>query len=205
MCGIVGVWDFKNRIDKDILKRMRDLLKHRGPDDKGIYIDNHIGVAHRRLSIIDLTKAGHQPMSNENNSIWITYNGEIYNFKELRKYLKKKGHRFKSNTDTEVVIHAYEEYGFDCLKKFNGMFAFAIWDSNKKQIFLARDRIGQKPLVYYQDKDKFIFASELKAILPYPEINKEISNEAISHYLSFGYVPTPLCISSTPSPLASVQ
>jgi len=194
MCGILGVWDFSSRVDRALIKQMRDLLTHRGPDDKGIFIDNQIGLSHRRLSIIDLSKAGNQPMSNEDGSIWITYNGEIYNFQEIKEDLEKKGHQFKSNTDTEVIIHAYEEYGHNCLSLFNGMFALGIWDSNKRELFLARDRIGVKPLVYYQDKDKFIFASELKAILPYPEINKEVSEEAISHYLSFGYVPTPLCI-----------
>jgi len=194
MCGILGIWDYRNNIDKSRLIQMRDLLKHRGPDDKGIYIENNIGLAHRRLSIIDLSKAAKQPMSNEDNSIWITYNGEIYNFKEIKQDLEKKGHRFKSDSDTEVIIHAYEEYGTNCLSLFNGMFAFAIWDSNKRQLFLARDRIGQKPLIYYQDKNKFLFASELKAILPYHEIDKQISNKAISHYLSFGYIPTPLSI-----------
>jgi len=194
MCGILGVWDFSSRVDRALIKQMRELLTHRGPDDKGIFIDNQTGLAHRRLSIIDLSKAGNQPMSNEDGSIWITYNGEIYNFQEIKGDLEKKGHQFKSNTDTEVIIHAYEEYGPNCLSLFNGMFAFGIWDSNKREIFLARDRIGVKPLVYYQDKDKFIFASELKAILPYPGINKEVSEEAISHYLSFGYVPTPMCI-----------
>ncbi len=190
----MGVWDFKNRVDRSTLKKMRDVVKHRGPDDKGSYIDNQIGLAHRRLSIIDLSKKGRQPMSNEDGSLWITYNGEIYNFKDIKEKLEKRGYRFKSNTDTEVVLHAYEEYGERCLNMFNGMFAFCIWDSKKKQFFLARDRIGQKPLVYYQDRGKFIFASELKAILEYPEVNKEISDEAVSHYLSFGYVPTPLCI-----------
>ncbi|MBD3248627.1 asparagine synthase (glutamine-hydrolyzing) [Candidatus Woesearchaeota archaeon] len=194
MCGIVGIWDFKNRVDRSILKKMRDVMEHRGPDDKGSYVDNQIGLAQRRLSIIDLSKKGRQPMSNEDGSLWITYNGEIYNFKDIKIKLEQRGHKFKSDTDTEVIIHAYEEYGERCLSMFNGMFAFCIWDSNKKQFFLARDRLGQKPLVYYQDKDKFIFASELKAILEYPYVNKDISDEAVSHYLSFGYVPTPLCI-----------
>jgi len=194
MCGIVGIWDFQTYVDANTLKKMRDLLHHRGPDDKGIFIDGQIGLAHRRLSIIDLSKSGNQPMCNEDASVWITYNGEIYNFKEIRNKLEEKGHKFKSESDTEVIIHAYEEYGPKCLSLLNGMFAFAIWDSNKKQLFLARDRIGQKPLVCYKDDNKFIFASELKAILPYPEVDKEISNEAISHYLSFGYVPAPLCI-----------
>ncbi len=194
MCGIVGVWDFKNKVDKKRLNQMRDSLEHRGPDDKGTYVDGSIGLAQRRLSIIDLSKAGRQPMSNEDGNIWITYNGEIYNFKEIKEDLEKKGHKFESDTDTEVIIHAYEEYGEKCVSMFNGMFAFAIWDSNKKEIFLARDRIGQKPLVYYKDQDKFVFASELKAILLYPAVDKTIADEAITHYLSFGYVPTPKCI-----------
>src|SRR3990167_2437359 len=130
MCGIVGFCSCNEKVDKAILTSMRDALTHRGPDDAGIYIDeeNNVGLGHRRLSILDLSSLGHQPMSNENGSIWITYNGEVYNFKQIRPELEKRGHIFRSKSDTEVIIHAYEEYGLDCVKKFNGMIAFAIWD-----------------------------------------------------------------------------
>lgn len=194
MCGIIGIVDYENSIDRDILDKMCKIIAHRGPDDQGIYIDKNIGLGHRRLSIIDLSKAGHQPMCNEDGSIWITYNGEIYNFKELRNDLEKKGHRFKSDTDTEVIIHAYEEYSEDCLKLFNGMFAFGIWDSNKKQLFLARDRIGQKPLVYYVKNNLFIFGSEIKSLVLHPGFKKKINFDAISHYLTFQYIPHPLTV-----------
>jgi len=191
MCGIVGIWDFKNDVDKNVLKHMRDLLQHRGPDDKGIYIDGNIGLGHRRLSIIDLSKAGHQPMCNEDGTVWITYNGEIYNFKEIREELERKGHQFKSDTDTEVVIHAYEEYGPECLSLFNGMFAFAIWDGNKKQLFLARDRIGIKPLYYSQYKNSFVFASEMKAILAFPNFKNDINKKILGSFLRFSYYLDP--------------
>ena len=194
MCGITGVFNFKKgKIDRTLLRRMTDVLKHRGPDDHGYYIDNNIALGHRRLSIIDLSKKGKQPMRNEDGTVYIVYNGEVYNFQELRKKLEKK-HRFNSNTDTEIILHAYEEYGEDCVKYFRGMFAFAIWDSKKKKLFLARDRTGQKPLFYYHDKDRFVFASELKSIIQDDSIKREISLDAVSYYLTYGYVPAPLSI-----------
>ena len=191
MCGILGLWDFENRIDRTKLKKMRDLMEHRGPDDKGLFIDTHIGLAHRRLSIIDLSRTGHQPMCNEDESIWIVFNGEIYNFQEIKAELEKKGHRFNSNTDTEVIIHAYEEYGEECLKLFNGMFAFAIWDSNKKRFFLARDRLGIKPLYYYWDRKRFVFASEMKSILEFDFVEREINRQALRDYFSHLCIPSP--------------
>jgi len=198
MCGITGIYSFdKTRpIDPDLLNKMTDSLSHRGPDDRGIFIDNNIGLGFRRLSILDLSPAGHQPMSNEDNSIWIVFNGEIYNYKELRKILLSKGHKFKSNTDTETIIHAYEEYGVNCLEYLDGMFAFAIWDSNLKQIFAARDRFGIKPFHFYYDDVFFAFGSEIKALLKIPNIysNKEIDYLAMWHYLSLMQVPTPLTI-----------
>src|SRR3990172_7479365 len=167
MCGINGF----NWMNRALIEKGDDPLKHRGPDGEGIYLDDQVSLGHRRLAIIDLSEKGKQPMSNEDGSIWITFNGEIYNFKELRKELEVK-HKFRSNTDTEVIIHAYEEWGFECVKKFNGMWAFAIYDSNNKTLFLSRDRFGRKPLYYYWDGEKFAFGSELKALIEL-EIPKE--------------------------------
>lgn len=150
MCGISGFnWE-----DKNLVREMGNIMNHRGPDDEGIYTDDTISLGYRRLSIIDLSKKGKQPMSNEDGSIWVTFNGEIYNFPELREKLEKRRHKFKSNT--EVIIHSYEEFGEDCLNYFNGQFAFCIYDSNKKKLFLARDRIGIKPLYYFLKDGKFI-------------------------------------------------
>lgn len=172
---------------------MREVLLHRGPDDAGLLVEANIGLGHRRLSIIDLSKAGRQPMCNEDGTIWIVYNGEVYNFRELKKELEKRGHRFRSLTDTEVIIHLYEEEGIHCLHKMRGMFAFAIWDKKKERLFLARDRLGQKPLFYYLDQEKLLFASEIKAILQ-GKVNRELDYEAIHHYLTFRYIPYPYTI-----------
>lgn len=194
MCGIIG--KISNKIDIEKFIKMRDTLSHRGPDDEGLFINdsNQVALGHRRLSIIDLTKAGKQPMSNEDGTIWITYNGEIYNFKTIRRELIEKGHIFKSNTDTEVIIHGYEEWDVDILKKLNGMFAFGIWDDNKKILFLARDRVGIKPLYYFYDEKRFIFASEIKAIVKDEKIKREIHPDAIKYYFTLGYIPNPLSI-----------
>jgi asparagine synthase (glutamine-hydrolysing) len=161
MCGITGFIGFE---DKTILKRMCDIIHHRGPNDRGIYSDNNVSLGSLRLSIIDLA-SGHQPIHNEDESVWITYNGEIYNYLVLKKELETLGHRFYTDTDTEVIVHAYEEYGEKCVEKLRGMFAFALWDSDKKQVLLARDRMGIKPLYYYFDGERLIFASEIKPIL----------------------------------------
>ena len=181
MCGICGF----NWNDKILLNKMLKVISHRGPDDSGTYSDKCLSLGHRRLSILDLSKSGRQPMSNEDGIVQIVYNGEIYNFKELRDFLEKRGHKFKSNTDTEVIIHLYEEEGVNCLKKLNGMFAFCIYDSKKKILFLARDRLGIKPLYYYSNKDKFIFCSEIKGILQNNEIKREINMKGVSSFLSF--------------------
>ncbi|MBI5167598.1 MAG: asparagine synthase (glutamine-hydrolyzing) [candidate division NC10 bacterium] len=193
MCGICGKLNFdsENKVDRDLLRRMTEVLYHRGPDDEGIFIDGPIGLGHRRLAIIDLSPAGHQPMANEDGSIWIVFNGEIYNFQELRLILEDKGHRFRSNSDTEVIIHLYEEKGTDCLRNLRGMFAFALWDAKDRTLFLVRDRLGKKPLFYYVDKNAFLFASEPKAILQDPRVKAEPDLEAIHHYLTYGYVPSP--------------
>lgn len=191
MCGIAGLVDIKKPVDERLLCKMRDILIHRGPDDFGILIssDRKVGLAHRRLSILDLSQAGHQPMSDEKGNLWITYNGEVYNFKEIKKYLETKGYKFKSNSDTEVIVNAYKEWGSESIGKFNGMFAFGIYDSSRQRLFLARDRVGKKPLYYAQYNGKFVFASELKAILCDPEFPKEIDYRALNFYLTFGYIP----------------
>lgn len=183
MCGICGFYNFnKDRlVDKSVLTEMMEVLKHRGPDDNNIYIDRFIGLAHTRLSIIDI-KNGRQPMCNENETIWVTYNGEIYNFQEVKSELLLKGHRFSTNCDTEVIVHSYEEYGYDCVSKFNGMFAFAIWDGNDETLFLARDRIGIKPLYYTISEGVFAFASEIKALLKHPQIKTEANINSIPEY-----------------------
>ena len=182
MCGIVGFnWE-----DKVLIKKMSDSIKHRGPDGYGYYTDKNVSLGHRRLSIIDLSKNGKQPMSNEEGNIWITFNGEIYNYKELRKELEIK-YKFKSNSDTEVIIHAYEEYGDFFLNKLKGMFALAIWDTKKKRILMARDHLGIKPLYYYWNENNLIFASEIKAIL-INKIKRELNNEALNEILQNRFI-----------------
>tara|TARA_Y100000034_G_scaffold104910_1_gene131802 strand:- start:79 stop:2004 length:1926 start_codon:yes stop_codon:yes gene_type:complete len=181
MCGITGF----NFNDKGLVKRMLKTISHRGPDQDGIYEDKGITLGHKRLSIIDLSSKGKQPMSNEDGDIWITFNGEIYNYKELKSELKN--HKFSSNTDTEVILHAYEEFGYDCLEKLNGMFAFGIWDSKKKVLFLARDRAGIKPLYYYLKDDEFIFCSELKGILEHENVMREIDVNVLNKMSSLKY------------------
>jgi asparagine synthase (glutamine-hydrolysing) len=184
MCGISG---FIGDFTEDDLDKMNTVMVHRGPDDSGKYLKNQVGLAHRRLSIIDL-EGGHQPISNEDDTIWIVFNGEIYNFKDLRqKYLK--GHKFKTRSDTEVVIHLYEEFGEKCIDYLRGMFAFAIWDERKHQLLTVRDRFGIKPLYYAQTPKGFIFASELKAILETNAIQRRIDKQALNLYLTFRYVP----------------
>lgn len=166
MCGILALQHLDGRpVDPDALRRMRDAMTHRGPDDAGVYVDGPVGLGHRRLSIVDLTTAGHQPMCNEDGTVWLVFNGEIYNYVELAAELERRGHRFRSRTDSEVIIHLYEEYGDRCLDHLNGMFAFVVWDARRKCLFGARDRAGIKPLYYRLDAARFICASEVKAIL----------------------------------------
>ena len=181
MCGICGfTWE-----DKKLLRQMADIIEHRGPDDEGYHTDKGISLANRRLKIIDLSKKGRQPIYNEDKSICVVFNGEIYNFQEIKHYLEKKGHRFYSNTDTEVIVHSYEEYGEKCLERFNGMFAFALWDSIKKKLFIARDRHGIKPLYYTLLDNKLIFASEIKSILVNNDVKRTLNYEALHYFLSF--------------------
>lgn len=193
MCGICGVYFFdrQEKLDEPVLLSMRDTMTPRGPDDAGTYLRPGVALGHRRLSIIDLTPDGHQPMSNEDGTLWLVFNGEIYNFLELRPELEEKGHRFKSRTDSEVILHAFEEYGERCVEKFNGMFAFAIYNTRDHSLFIARDRLGVKPLYYTQNSRFFAFASSQKALLRHPEIEAEIDPASLSEYLLFEYVPAP--------------
>ena len=195
MCGICGVVSFRPDVplDSSVLKRMNDSIRHRGPDDEGYYQDSQASLAMRRLSIIDL-HTGQQPISNETNDIWVVYNGEIYNFKEVRSKLEQRGHKFKTRTDTEVIIHAYEEYGNECVGYFNGMFAIALWDVPNRKLFLARDRVGIKPLYYWAGQDKLVFASELKALILHPEIPRQINIQALDIFLTLEYIPAPYTI-----------
>ncbi len=184
MCGICGIYNFdKSRpVSETVLHSMMDSIRHRGPDDSGLHSEEFIGLGHRRLSIIDV-QGGKQPMCNENKTVWVTYNGEIYNYRELKEQLAKTGHQFKTDCDTEVIVHAFEEYGTDCIQRFNGMFAFALWDSNNDVLFLARDRLGIKPLYYTVSGGDFIFASEIKALLQHPLIQAEVDINSIPEYL----------------------
>jgi asparagine synthase (glutamine-hydrolysing) len=191
MCGICGVYDRSGAVPgADIISKMMDTMVDRGPDDSGTYIAPTIGLGHRRLSIIDLSESGRQPMSNEDKTVWLVFNGEIYNFPELRKFLIDKGHIFKSNTDTEVLVHGYEEWGLEkLLKKINGMFAFALWDANKRELVLVRDRLGVKPLFYFESGGRVYFASDIKAI--WVACNDELSLDyaAMDSYLNFYCIP----------------
>ena len=195
MCGICGIAGRSYNSDTagNIISKMLSTLYHRGPDDKGILIDNNIALGMRRLSIIDI-EGGHQPMSNEDESVWVVSNGEIYNFLELKEDLKKKGHLFKTRSDTEVILHLYEENSLDFISKLNGMFSFCIWDKKRSTVLLARDRFGIKPLYYTFKENSLIFASELKAILAFPGIKKEINLNALNSYLSLEYIPSPFSI-----------
>ncbi|BBO67275.1 asparagine synthetase B [Desulfosarcina alkanivorans] len=192
MCGIAGIY---NKTEKNVnpqdLLLMNGMLSHRGPDASGTWADKNIGLSHTRLSIIDLSSLGKQPMTNEDGKIWITYNGEIYNFEYLRQWLIDLGHQFKSTTDTEVIIHLYEEVGIECLAHLRGMFAFSIWDSNKKQLFIARDRIGKKPLYYTNQQGCFVFASELKALKSLPWLNFDVEYDNFADVFAYDHVPWP--------------
>lgn len=186
MCGITGIINLNNdQISSSILKKMTDSLSHRGPDGEGLFIDKHIGLGHRRLAILDLSQKGHQPMISQDKRYIISYNGEIYNYLTLKTELESNGYHFHSNTDTEVILNAYSKWGKDCLNKFNGMFAFAIWDSKKKELFLARDRYGIKPLYYTQSNGVFLFASEIKAFLDHPSFKVLMDREALFEYMTF--------------------
>ncbi len=195
MCGICGkiYTDSNQQVEPELVKKMADALVHRGPDAEGYYIQNHVGLGHRRLKIIDL-EGGVQPMQNEDGSVVVSYNGEIYNFEELRRLLQKKGHQFRTRSDTEVIVHGYEEWGTGVLDYLRGMFAFAIWDHRLNRLFLARDRAGKKPLYYFGDGEKILFASELKAILTDSTVPRNLNLEAVDAYFSLGYIPSPVTV-----------
>jgi asparagine synthase (glutamine-hydrolysing) len=216
MCGICGIIESSDheRQQESLLPRMIRVLEHRGPDDEGIYIDrpmedprtqaphrgkafHFVGLGHRRLSIIDLSPAGHQPMSNEDDTLWVVCNGEIYNFPDLREELFSLGHRFRSHSDTEVIIHGYEEWGCDCFDRLRGMFALALYDRARQRITLARDHAGIKPLYYHHAGSTFIFASEIKAIFASGLLKKTLNHEGFLQYLSLGYIPSPATIYDT--------
>jgi asparagine synthase (glutamine-hydrolysing) len=195
MCGIAGLYNFgaSARDERGAVQAMRDAMTHRGPDDAGLWEspDKRVVLAHRRLSIVDLSPAGHQPMSNEDGSVWITFNGEIYNHAALRPGLEGKGHRFRSRTDTEAIVHQYEEDGDDCLDALDGMFALGIWDAPRDRLLLARDRLGKKPLYYTVVGGRLLFASEIKGLLAHPDVGRDIDPEGLNLYLTFGNVPAP--------------
>jgi asparagine synthase (glutamine-hydrolysing) len=190
MCGICGKleFDLNRSVSPGLLKSMADTIHHRGPDDEGYYVSGPVGLGFRRLSIIDL-KTGHQPLSNEDGAVWIVFNGEIYNYRELREDLLSKGHIFRTQTDTEVIVHLYEEMGEACVQKLRGMFGFAIWDERKRQLLLARDRVGIKPLYYWESGDAIVFGSEIKAILADPAVQVRCRPEIVDRFLKFNYLP----------------
>jgi asparagine synthase (glutamine-hydrolysing) len=191
MCGIVGMVNLDGRAaDAALLGRMNEAIFHRGPDEDGVYLKDHVGLAMRRLAIIDL-KGGQQPISNEERTAFIVYNGEVYNYREVKKELEARGHRFHTDCDTEVVLHAYLEYGEDCPKHLRGMFAFAIWDERRQELFVARDRVGKKPLLYAKTRDSFVFGSEFSALLKHPSVSREVDRAALDDYLTFMCVPAP--------------
>jgi asparagine synthase (glutamine-hydrolysing) len=196
MCGLVGIFDLQGEraIDRALLGRMNDRLWHRGPDGEGTFFAPGIGLGHRRLAIIDLG-GGHQPLFNEDGSVVVVFNGEIYNFAMLASELGRLGHRFRTHSDTEVIVHAWEEWGEACVERFRGMFAFALYDANRRTLFLARDRLGKKPLYYtILDDGMILFASELKALLLHPGVKRRLDPQAIEEYFALGYVPEPRSI-----------
>src|SRR6266478_1391473 len=181
MCGFAGILDLSGAPAPErsvILKRMTRTLVHRGPDDEGYFVDEFVGLGHRRLSIIDL-EGGRQPMGNEDGSVWVVCNGEIYNHADLRNVLAKKGHAFRTRSDTETIVHAYEEWGSDCLEHLRGMFAFMLWDRPRRRLFLARDRIGKKPLYYAHVGETLVVGSEIKALLAFPGLDRTLDVEAL--------------------------
>jgi len=192
MCGICGVYNVQSGepVSQGLVEQMTRLISYRGPDDSGVYLDGEVGLGVVRLSIIDLS-GGHQPMSNETGDIWIVFNGEIWNYKTLRKELIEKGHHFRTNSDTETIVHAYEEYGVDCIARLHGMFGLAIWDGPRRRLFLARDRLGKKPLYYTRVDGNLLFASEIKALLCHPQVKREADVQALADFLSVRYVPAP--------------
>jgi asparagine synthase (glutamine-hydrolysing) len=198
MCGIAGIFNYGSTPsdDRDVVCRMRDAMAHRGPDGFGLYQspDRRVVLAHRRLSIVDLSPAGHQPMTNEDATVWITFNGEIYNHLDLRASLVSKGHIFSSRSDTEAIVHAYEDRGANCVQSLDGMFAFALWDSRRRELLIARDRLGKKPLYYAVANGRLIFASEIKGVLQHPDVIRDVDPDALDAFLTFSNSPAPLTL-----------
>src|SRR5438105_5318190 len=185
MCGISGFIYFDGaHAEERVIRSMSDIQRHRGPDESGVYLGRGVALGNRRLSIIDLG-TGQQPLCNEDGTVWISFNGEIYNYQELNQYLHH-AHQFRTRSDTETIVHLYEQYPTEFVAKLRGMFAFAVWDENRRTLVLARDRVGKKPLYYYADGQKFVFASEIKSILKHPGLRLEIDERAVSDYLSLG-------------------
>ncbi|MFO7190204.1 MAG: asparagine synthetase B, partial [Pseudomonadota bacterium] len=196
MCGLVGIFDTRGKrdIDRLVLERMNEAQRHRGPDEGGVHVEPGLGLGHRRLSIIDLS-AGHQPLYNEDGTVAVVYNGEIYNYRELMAELVECGHAFRTRSDTEVIVHAWEEWGEACVERFRGMFAFALWDRRRESLFLARDRLGVKPLYYALLPDGLLlFGSELKALLAHGALARDIDPCAVEEYFALGYVAEPRTI-----------
>ena len=195
MCGIAGAMRLSGHgsITPELVRQMCDPMVHRGPDDAGVWVspDATVGLGHRRLSIVDLSAAGHNPMPNEDGQVWITYNGEVYNHAALRPALEAAGHKYRSRTDTETLIHLYEEKGVDMLHDLRGMFAFALWDGPRRRLFIARDRVGIKPLYYTVANGTLLWGSEIKAMLEHPDINARLNERALPHYLSLLMPPAP--------------
>jgi asparagine synthase (glutamine-hydrolysing) len=192
MCGICGVLDLRSArpVSEELVRRMTEVIRHRGPDDEGFYFGPGAALGHRRLSIIDLA-GGHQPVENETGDVRVVFNGEIYNYAGLAADLKRAGHVFRTRSDTETILHAYEEYGVSAVERLRGMFAFAIWDEPRRRLLLARDRMGIKPLYYTVCGGRLLFASEIKSILQDPSVPREIDDEALEQYLGLRYVPDP--------------
>ena len=188
MCGICGiVGDGPREEARGRVQAMCDVLSHRGPDDEGFHVEEHVALGMRRLAIIDVA-GGRQPIANEDETVWVVFNGEIYNHRELRAELESQGHRFRTESDTEVIVHAYEEYGTDCACHLAGMFAFGLWDRRRRRFYAARDRMGQKPFYYNWDGERLAFGSELKALMQLPDISREVDDFALHHYLTL-----PIC------------
>src|SRR6185369_13905156 len=190
MCGIVGIFNFDpaRPVDEELLRAMNTAITHRGPDEDGFYVNGPLGMANRRLSIIGL-RDGRQPISNEDETVWTVFNGEIYNYPDLRQELEARGHRFRTSTDTEVLVHLYEDHGPAFVERLNGMFAIALWDDRARRLLIYRDRLGEKPLYWTRVGDRLVFASEIKAILRDPAVERAVSPEALYDYLSFQFNP----------------
>src|SRR5687767_3902436 len=195
MCAICGAMRLTSSkpIEAGMIARMRDTMVHRGPDDAGLYLsrDGRVGMGHRRLAIVDLSEAGRGPMSNEDGTVWISYNGEVYNHAELRGPLERAGHQYRSRTDTETLIHLYEEHGLDMVRHLRGIFAFSLWDEKRGRLLLVRDRVGVKPLYFTVANGVLLWASEIKALLTHPMVAADLDEQALAQYLTFAAVPSP--------------